>query len=273
MRRIIAANWKMNASKNMASDWLKNFFAFFYGNSVQQNNNILVIVAVPFPYIGFVSDEMTALYHQLNITRPADKRIFVAAQDVHEKASGAYTGDVSAEMIRDVGGDNAQYVILGHSERRQYHHEACELIKEKAIHAMSHSLTPIICVGESADERASGREQDIIQTQLKQSLPASIDEGDDNEIIIAYEPVWAIGTGKVATPNIAADMHQFIRKELGYIYSSNKACDIPILYGGSMNPDNAASLLNRPHINGGLIGGAGLDWQKLATITELASAE
>jgi len=188
--------------------------------------------------------------------------IAVGAQDCSDKEQGAYTGQVAASMLRDIG---CTYVIVGHSERRQYNDESSELVCQKASQAIEHGLVPIICVGETAEEREAGKDEDIVGAQLVGSIPQG--SSADN-MVIAYEPVWAIGTGKTATPEDVQAMHAFIREKLsdGLADSQN----VRILYGGSMKPENAADLLSTPNVDGGLIGGASLEADKFLAIARAA---
>lgn len=172
-------------------------------------------------------------------------------QDCHANQSGAHTGDISAEMIADAGG---AYVIVGHSERRADHYETSEMVSEKASAAARAGLIPIVCVGETLEEREAGQTLTIISDQISQSIPGDIPNG---EFVVAYEPVWAIGTGKVATPDQVAEVHDAIRGQLAERFGTD-GNGIRILYGGSMKPGNAAELLALENVNGGLIGGASL---------------
>ncbi len=190
--------------------------------------------------------------------------VAVAAQDLSQHESGAYTGEVSAAMIKDLG---ATYVIVGHSERRAYHHESNEIVNTKIKRALEHNLRPILCVGESEEEREAGKAKDVVLSQLKNSL-ASIEFDKAADLVVAYEPVWAIGTGKTATSDDAEEMCAVIRESLKDLYPK-KYSEIRILYGGSMKPSNAKELLSKPNINGGLIGGASL---KTADFLEIANS-
>jgi triosephosphate isomerase len=175
------------------------------------------------------------------------------AQDASEHESGAYTGEVCATMLTDFA---CRYVILGHSERRAYHGESNELVGRKASRVLAHGLTPIVCVGETLEEREAGKTEAVVGSQLDAVL-AAIGADGLAKIVVAYEPVWAIGTGKTATPQMAQDVHAFLRKRMSALDAS-AAQEVRILYGGSMKPDNAAELLAMPDIDGGLIGGAAL---------------
>jgi len=180
----------------------------------------------------------------------AGSAIALGAQDCHPQASGAYTGDISAAMLADVG---CRYVIVGHSERRAGHGESDALVKAKAEAVQGAGLTPIVCVGETEAERGAGKTLAVIETQVRGSLP-----GDPARLVVAYEPVWAIGTGKVATPGDAAEVHRHVRTLLAAHFGAEAAAAVRILYGGSVKPDNAAALLAAGDVDGALVGGASL---------------
>lgn len=184
------------------------------------------------------------------------------AQDCAEADSGAYTGQLSAQMLKDAG---CGYVIVGHSERREYQHESDAQVKAKAEQVIVHGLVAIICVGETEQEREQGVQENIVASQLRGSLPKN--SSADN-VVIAYEPVWAIGTGKTASPDDVAEMHDFIRGALQGL--AEDADDVRILYGGSMKPDNAAALLSTSNVDGGLIGGASLEVESFINIAKAA---
>ena len=177
--------------------------------------------------------------------------IAVGAEDMHWEDQGAFTGKISHDMLTDLG---CQYVILGHSEQRQYFHETDETVNKKTIKALQNGLVPIVCVGETLEERESNKTNTVVQSQLVGALK---DIADIKGTVIAYEPVWAIGTGKNATPEMAQEVHAMIRAKLGELYGA-KSAEVRILYGGSMKPDNAEGLLAMEDIDGGLIGGASL---------------
>ena len=191
-------------------------------------------------------------------------KIGVAAQNCANKVSGAYTGEVSAEMIASTG---AKYVILGHSERRAYYHETAELLKEKVVLALANGLTPIFCIGEVLQEREAEKHFEVVKSQIVESL-FDLSAEDFGKIVLAYEPVWAIGTGKTASPAQAQEMHAFIRETLVEKYGKEVAENISILYGGSANADNAKELFSNPDVDGGLIGGASLSVEKFMPIIE-----
>jgi len=213
-----------------------------------------------------VTPSFVSLYEIANLLKWSKIRVF--AQNMSEFESGAYTGDVSPSMLLTSG---CSGVILGHSERRGYFSETEDLIGRKVTLALAHKLTPIVCVGETAEQRESGATEEILKRQLSGAFPDSvndfvIDEGQ--EIIVAYEPVWAIGTGKVATPEIAQESHRFIRNWLAERFSATIADATRILYGGSVKPDNAAGLLAQEDIDGALVGGCSLKSDEFSAIIE-----
>jgi len=202
-----------------------------------------VVVCVPAPYLAQVQ--------ALKSAQPALSCVDVGAQDVSAQDSGAYTGEISAAMLRDLG---CRHVIVGHSERRQYHAETDALVADKAKAALAAGITPIVCVGETLTEREAGRTEEVVKRQLAAVIHAN--GHCISEIVVAYEPVWAIGTGKTASPEEAQAVHAVLRAQLKA--ATDQSARIKLLYGGSMNATNAASLLAQPDIDGGLIGGASL---------------
>lgn len=201
-----------------------------------------VIICTPFIHLASVAP----------LVNPAI--IGLGAENCADKASGAYTGEVSAEMVKSTG---AQYVILGHSERRAYYHETPEILKEKVALALANGLLPIFCVGEVLEERDKNIQNEVVKSQLQGSL-FDLSAEDFSKIILAYEPVWAIGTGRTASPEQAQEMHAFIRATVAAKYGNQVAQDTSILYGGSCKPSNAKELFANPDVDGGLIGGAAL---------------
>ena len=195
-----------------------------------------------------------------------DSNIALGAQNMHYESSGAYTGEISAEMLRHLF---TSFVILGHSERREYFGETDAIVNKKTLAALAASLKPIVCIGETLEERESGQLQTVIETQLKGAL-AGVEPKHADQIVIAYEPVWAIGTGKTATPEDAEAVHASIRKLLSDLLGAEAAEKVRILYGGSMKPENAESLLSQDNIDGGLIGGASLKAHSFTSIVESA---
>ena len=201
-----------------------------------------VIICTPFTHLASVA----AVIDQ--------KKLGLGAENCADHKSGAYTGEVSAAMVASTG---AKYVILGHSERRQYYHETAEILKEKTLLALENGLTPIFCIGEVLEERENGTYFDVIKAQVEDSL-FNLSAEDFGKIVLAYEPVWAIGTGKTATADQAEEIHAFIRNLIAEKYGNEVAENTSILYGGSCKPSNAKELFAKPNVDGGLIGGAAL---------------
>ena len=233
-RRIVAGNWKLHGDRAFAHALLDDVLAGGAPEGVE------LVVLPPLPYLSGL------------VARYGDRLAF-GAQDVSANDKGAYTGEVSAAMLRDVG---ARFGLVGHSERRQYHQEDSELVARKFMAAKAAGLVPILCVGETLDDREGGRTEYVIQGQL-QPLFELAGVGALEGAVVAYEPVWAIGTGRVATPGQAQEVHAFIRGEVAAL-DAKIAGSLPILYGGSCKPDNAAALFSSPDVDGGLIGGASL---------------
>ena len=232
---LIAGNWKMNGGLASNAELLNGILAGAKGLAAE------MAVCVPAPYLAQVQAAL------------AGSGVNWGAQDVSVHDSGAYTGEVSVAMLRDFG---CRYVIVGHSERRSYHGETDALIAQKAVRAMAGGLTPIVCVGETLQEREQGLTDAVVTRQLAPVLAAA--GADLARIVIAYEPVWAIGTGKTASPAQAQAVHAFIRGRLADWCSADVAARTTILYGGSVKPQNAAELFGQADIDGGLIGGASL---------------
>jgi triosephosphate isomerase len=232
-RQLIAGNWKMNGSL-AANEAL--VMALLQGAQPACD----VALCVPAPYLAQVQGLL------------AGSALALGAQDVSAQPQGAFTGEQSATMLRDFG---VRFVIVGHSERRQYHGESDEAVAAKAAAALSQGITPIVCVGETLAERDAGRTEEVVKRQLAAVI--HVNGHCISEIVVAYEPVWAIGTGKTATPQQAQAVHAVLRAQLHHA-ASEHAAGIRILYGGSMNATNAAELLSQPDIDGGLIGGASL---------------
>jgi len=242
---LIAANWKMNMTTGESVAFARKLteeFARLEGRDV--------VIAPPF----------TSLYPVAEILR--NSGIHLAAQNLHWEKAGACTGEISAPMLSDIG---CRYVLVGHSERRTLFGERDEEVNRKAKTALAAGLKPIVCIGETLDERESGRTFDILARQIKEGLN-NISHNDMKNVTLAYEPVWAIGTGKTATTEQAEEAHRFIREEIGRIFGKAKAGETAIIYGGSVKPDNIAGLMDQPDINGALVGGASLDFESFAKI-------
>jgi triosephosphate isomerase (TIM) len=242
MPQLIAGNWKMHGLSVDAVALAHGVAAGAAGLACE------LLVCPPFVHIAAVAQAV------------AGSVVAVGGQDCHQTKQGAHTGDISPPMLRDVG---ASWVILGHSERRQNHGETDELVREKVLAAVEAGLMPIVCVGETEEQRSSGQETEVVGWQLAGSLPKPFTG------VVAYEPVWAIGTGKTATEEDVATIHAFIREELVRQFG-DAGQGIRILYGGSMRPANAASLLAVPHVGGGLIGGASLKAEDFLAIARAA---
>ncbi|MEH6421134.1 triose-phosphate isomerase [Pseudomonas sp. CGJS7] len=234
-RRIVAGNWKLHGSRGFAFALLDEVAAHTPPAGVER------VILPPLPYLG----ELVEHY--------AERGLAFGAQDVSSNEKGAYTGEVSAAMLKEVG---AVYGLVGHSERRQYHAESSELVAHKFAAAKAAGLVPILCVGETLAEREDGKTQWRLQEQLAPVLERVGVLGLEGAIV-AYEPVWAIGTGRTATPEQAQEVHAFIRSEIA-AHDARIAGSLPILYGGSVKADNAAALFSQPDVDGGLVGGASL---------------
>src|SRR5690554_885884 len=247
-KNIVAGNWKMNKNLQEGIALAKELNEALKGKTVKCD----VVIGTPYIHLAGVADSIDT------------SRVGVAAQNCADKELGAYTGEVSAAMIASTG---AKYVILGHSERRAYYHETAETLKEKVTLALANGLTPIFCIGEVLEERESEKHFEVVKSQIAASLFDLASE-DFGKIVLAYEPVWAIGTGKTATPQQAQEMHAFIRKTLAEKYGNEVADNTSILYGGSANAGNAKELFSNPDVDGGLIGGASLSVDKFMPIIE-----
>lgn len=238
-KKIIAGNWKMNKTFQEADDLLGKLIDKL-DNKIQEG--IEVVVCPPYPYLELATD----LYHK--------KEIKVGAQNVADKGFGAYTGEVSAPMLRSMG---VEYCIVGHSERRKYFNETDESLIEKVRLLLKYNIIPIFCCGELLKDREENKFFEVVDKQIKETL-FKLEKSDFSKIVIAYEPVWAIGTGKTATPEQAQEMHSYIRKLISNNYDKETADKSTILYGGSCNSKNAEELFRNEDVDGGLIGGASL---------------
>ena len=236
-KKIIAGNWKMNTTFQEADALVEEIAQGL--NSVNLEGKE-VVLCPPFLYA-----EMAGDYAE-------EYPFYVGVQNVSEYKQGAYTGEISARMIQSM---NIPYVIIGHSERRSYFHESDDILASKVDRAIYHNLTPIFCCGESLEVRKDGSHFDVVKTQVEEGL-FHLSKEEIEQVVIAYEPVWAIGTGETATNDQAQEMHAFIRKLLAAKYNEEIADEIPILYGGSVKPDNAEGLFAEPDVDGGLVGGA-----------------
>jgi triosephosphate isomerase len=246
-KQIAAANWKMNLTVDKAEALLDNILSA----DINLNNDQLAVFAVPSPYL------------QLALQKIGNRENFyIAAQNCYSKKSGAYTGEVSAEMLQSL---NIQYVVLGHSERREYFLESNAFLAEKLSIALEYNITPIFCCGEPLSIRDAQTQNEFVAKQLEESLFIFSAE-DVQKIVIAYEPIWAIGTGKTATSEQAQEMHAYLRKVLAGKYGKDVADNISILYGGSVKASNAKEIFSQPDVDGGLVGGASLIADEFITI-------
>ncbi|MGL4254422.1 MAG: triose-phosphate isomerase [Fusobacteriaceae bacterium] len=246
-KKIVAGNWKMNKINAEGAETVREL-----GALVAEYKNVEVIIGAP---AIMLSDLVKAA---------EGTRVKIAAQNMYPKDSGAFTGEISPLMLKAVG---VEYVILGHSERREYFGETDEFINAKVKSALTHEITPILCVGEKLEERESGKTAEVNSRQIKGGM-AGLTAEEAKKVIIAYEPVWAIGTGKTATPEMAQDTHKEIRGVVAEMFGAEVAEGITIQYGGSMNAANAADLMAQPDIDGGLVGGASLDAKTFAIVVK-----
>jgi len=246
---LIAGNWKMYKTASeavvLASAVLKE---------LSTPDGIEVVVCPPFTALAAVAQVI------------AESSVGLGAQDLHWAKDGAYTGEVSAEMLWDIG---CRYVIVGHSERRQYFGETDEAVNKKSLAALAGGLTPIICIGETLSERETGRAHDVVEAQVKGALLGFTPE-QVRALTVAYEPVWAIGTGKTATPGQAEEMHAHVRMAIAGLFGAGVAQGVRVLYGGSVKAENARELLRRSEIDGALVGGASLQADSFASIARAA---
>lgn len=242
---VIAGNWKMYKTPAQAQEFVKTFLPLVGKHSRDE------IVLCP-----------SILSLSVVISATAGSNVTVGAQNMHHADEGAFTGETSAPMLQAIG---TTHVIVGHSERRQYFGETDEIVNQKLHAAIRHGLIPILCIGEILEERETGRTEEVLRRQIEKALKDIIPETAES-FIVAYTPIWATGTGKTATPEIAATAHFSIRTEIAHLLGRKVAESIRILYGGSVKPSNVSSLLGQPEIDGVLVGGASLDPHSLAKI-------
>ena len=251
-KKILAANWKMNLTHSEAVSYLETFLS-----EIGQVNDVEIVIIPPFtaiPALVSASEKVPA--------------VRIGAQNMHWEKNGAFTGEVSATMLRAL---YVKYVIVGHSERRALFGETDEIVNRKVRAALEAGLRPIICVGETLHERDSGQVEEVLGRQLRKGLE-NVVEKDLSEIVVAYEPCWAIGTGRSATPAEAEQVHAFIRLDLSELFGAATADRVRIQYGGSVKPENAEDLMRQKNIDGALIGGASLDPRSFARIIWRAEA-
>lgn len=238
-KQIAAANWKMNCTYQQSETLLADIL----NSKIELRKHQQVIFAVPFPYLIMANSEVAE-----------EENYFVAAQNCYQKPSGAYTGEISAEMLLSIG---IHHCVIGHSERREYFNESNKMLAEKVNICLENEITPIFCCGESLAIRDAGTQNNHVEQQLRESL-FHLSEVDIQRLVIAYEPIWAIGTGKTATTAQAQEMHAHLRSVLENNYGSLISDSISILYGGSVKASNATELFSCPDVDGGLVGGASL---------------
>lgn len=246
-KQIAAANWKMNCTYQQGEELLDKIL----GANISLADHQQVVFAVPFPYLIMANSEVAD-----------EKNYFIAAQNCYNKKSGAYTGEVSAEMLHSIG---IKYCVLGHSERREYFQESNKMLAEKIDLCLEFDITPIFCCGEPLSIREAGTQNAYVETQLKESL-FHLPDSAISKIVIAYEPIWAIGTGKTASSDQAQEMHAHLRSVLAKQYGPLLAGNVSILYGGSVKAGNAKDLFARPDVDGGLVGGASLSAEEFIAI-------
>jgi triosephosphate isomerase len=248
---LIAGNWKMNKTASEAVDLIDEI-----KSSIAGQTSVQVCLCPPFTALSKASESVE------------QSEVLLGAQDMNAAQSGAYTGEISAEMLRDL---YVTFVILGHSERRQLFGETNQIINKKIHAAIENNLKPIYCIGETLEERESGKTLDVVRTQVREGLENFPSHSIEN-LVLAYEPIWAIGTGKTATDAMAQEVHADIRKVLSEMFGESAADTIRILYGGSMKAGNAAGLLAQEDVDGGLIGGASLTARAFVGIIQAAQA-
>ena len=240
-QNLVAGNWKMNMTYQDGLALVSEITNMVADETTTAD--VQIVICPPAPFLSAISRQL-----------PSASNFHLGAQNCHQKESGAYTGEVSAKMLASVG---CEYVILGHSERRQYFREDDELLSQKLKAALAAGLKPIFCVGESLETREMNETNDFISKQLKNGL-FHLSNEEFEQVVVAYEPIWAIGTGKTATSQQAQEVHAFIREQIARAYDAKAALDTTILYGGSANAQNARELFAQPDVDGGLIGGASL---------------
>jgi triosephosphate isomerase len=246
-KQIAAANWKMNCTLPQAEDLLNQLSTA----STTLGGNKISIIAVPAPYLMLAQSKLANT-----------QNMFVAAQNCYTQKSGAFTGEISAEMLQSIG---VQFVLIGHSERREYFNETNAMLAEKVNIALAYDIQPVFCCGEALAIREAETQNAFVENQLRESL-FHLSANQLQKVIIAYEPIWAIGTGKTASSQQAQDMHQHIRLVLANQYGVDVANNVSILYGGSVKGANAVELFSQPDVDGGLVGGASLNAVEFTTI-------
>lgn len=251
-KKIIAANWKMFMTPSEAESYVETFL-----RELGDEGRVEVVLIPPFTAIPKVSEGLSDA-----------QNVKLGAQNMHAEKCGAFTGEISAPMLRELF---VRYVVLGHSERRTLFSETDEVVNKKLHAAIEATLKPILCIGETLEQRDAGQVEKVLETQLKGSL-AGVEPKAMSEVVVAYEPVWAIGTGRTASPEQAQEAHAFVRKTLAAIADQPTADKIRIQYGGSVKPQNARELMGQPDIDGALVGGASLDPRAFCEIIKTACA-
>ncbi|TDT68575.1 triosephosphate isomerase [Hypnocyclicus thermotrophus] len=246
-KTIVAGNWKMNKTNAEAVETLKKL-----AELTKDIDGVEIVIGAPFTAL---SDAVKAV---------EGSKIKIAAQNMNPNEKGAFTGEISPLMLNAIG---VKYVILGHSERREYYGETNEFINSKVKTALAHDLTPILCVGEKLEDREANKTEAVVEDHVKGGLK-DLTKEEAKKVVIAYEPVWAIGTGKTASPEQAQEVHKFIRNLLTDMYGEEIANEITIQYGGSMKPENAKELMSQKDIDGGLVGGASLEADSFAKVVK-----
>ncbi len=249
-KRVIAGNWKMNKVSSEANQFIDEVV-----KQVTDNDQVEAIVCAPFPYLAAL------------VEKAKGSSVKISAQNMHFEENGAFTGEVSPVMLKDIG---VSHVVLGHSERREYFAETDETVNKKVHAAFDHGLTPIVCVGESLEQREANETMDHVESQVKKAIEG-LSADQVAETIIAYEPIWAIGTGKTASNEQANEVCTHIRNVIKNIVSEEVAAQVVIQYGGSVNPDNIGALLTQSDIDGGLVGGASLEPESFLKLVEAGS--
>ncbi len=250
-RKILAANWKMNMTLSEADSFLEAFLI-----EVDHENSVDIVIIPPFTALARISEKLNEV-----------QNVKVGAQNMHWEKSGAFTGEISASMLRELF---TRYVVVGHSERRTLFGETDEIVNKKTKAAIAATLIPIVCIGETLAERDGNLVEQVLEKQLTGSL-ADLTPEQIADTVIAYEPVWAIGTGRTASPQQAEDAHAFIRTKLAVLSDAATADKVRIQYGGSVKPNNTAELMAQPDIDGALVGGASLDPRGFAEIAKLTA--
>lgn len=248
---LIAGNWKMNCGPQQTASLLEGIVEQYS----QIPDALDVLVCPPFISLQTASEKISGI-----------DRFFLGAQNVFQEDNGAFTGEISTSMLNEIG---CEYVIIGHSERREYFSETDVTVNAKVKKVLQDNIRPVICVGESLEQRKKGAHVRLVNKQVQAALN-EVSSDDAKQIVIAYEPIWAIGTGETATPEQAQQMHETVRSTIADLYDEDLAQQIQILYGGSMKPHNAESLLSQPDVDGGLIGGASLKADSFCEIIEIA---